>query len=222
MTTHLHRLSARRLLRPLMAAVMLLSVGVPGVQASLHASGKTYRELDTVVTGAPPVLEYFSFYCPACYSYDNELKVTERVKSALPEGTRLTQYHARFMGPLGDELTRAWSVAILMNIEDKMKPLLFEAVQKKQSVHSWTDIRQLFTDAGVPGPEFDAAWESFAVVSMTEMQNKLAQELKLTGIPAMYINGRYQINPAGMNASSVEAFVNDYTGAVRYLLENKK
>ncbi|MDQ4429027.1 DsbA family protein [Yokenella regensburgei] len=218
MNTHLYRLSGRRLLRLLIAAVILLSVSVPGVQASLHASGKTYLELDTVVTGAPPVLEYFSFYCPACYGYDNELKVTERMKSALPEGTRLTQYHAHFMGPLGDELTRAWSVAILMNIEDKMKPLLFEAVQIKQSVHSWTDIRQVFTDAGVQGAEFDAAWESFGVLSMTEMQNKLAQELKLTGIPAVYINGKYQINPAGMNASSVEAFVNDYIDEVRYLL----
>ncbi|EDV7203287.1 thioredoxin domain-containing protein [Salmonella enterica subsp. enterica serovar Bredeney] len=180
-----------------------------------------YSRLNNVITEAPLVLEYFSFYCPACYRYDNDFKVTERVKERLPEGTKLTQYHARFMGPLGDELTRAWSIAILMGIEDKVKPLLFDAVQVKKSVHSWTDIRRVFSSAGVPGSEFDAAWESFAVISLTDKQNALASQLGLVSIPAIYIKGKYLINSDELDTSSIDTFSVSYAETVKRLLSDK-
>ncbi|EGV3243060.1 protein disulfide oxidoreductase DsbA [Salmonella enterica] len=188
---------------------------------AIAVPSKGYSRLNNVITEAPAVLEYFSFYCPACYRYDHDFKVTGRVKDILPEGTKLTQYHASFMGPLGDELTRAWSIAILMGIEDKVKPLLFDAVQVKKSVHAWEDIRRVFISAGVPGTEFDAAWGSFAVISLTEKQNVLASQLELVSIPSIYINGKYRINSDGMDMRSIDTFSEDYAGTVKYLLSKK-
>ncbi|ENF6518430.1 DsbA family protein [Salmonella enterica] len=199
----------------------LLFISGVRAEASVNAEGAKYDVLSERVISAPTVVEFFSFYCPACYRYDTDMKVTDSVKKALPEGVSLTRYHASFMGKLGNEMTRAWSVAILMNMEDKIKPLLFDAVQKKHSVRAWRDIRNLFIAAGVEGRSFDAAWDSFAVQALTEKQNQLAKSLRVSSIPAIFINGEYQINPAGMNTDSMAAFVSDYTNTVRQLLNNK-
>jgi thiol:disulfide interchange protein DsbA len=199
----------------------LLFISGLRAEVSVNAEGTKYDVLNEQVLSAPPVVEFFSFYCSACYRYDTDMKVTDSVKNILPEGISLTQYHASFMGQLGNEMTRAWSVAILMNMEDKIKPLMFDAVQKKRSVRGWHDIRNLFIDAGVEGRSFDSAWGSFAVQALTEKQNRLAHSLRLSGVPAMFINGEYQINPAGMSTDSVAAFVSDYTNTVRQLLNNK-
>ncbi|EDM9065214.1 protein disulfide oxidoreductase DsbA, partial [Salmonella enterica subsp. enterica serovar Give] len=189
-------------LSSLLIGAFLLMSAFPRMSLAVPETG--YSHLSDVVAEAPPVLEYFSFYCPACFRYDRDFKVNERIKEGLPKGTKLTQYHASFMGTLGEELTQAWSIAILLNIEDKVKPLLFDAVQVTKSVQSWRDIRQVFVNAGVPGPEFDAAWVSPAVASLTEKQNALASQLALVSIPAMYINGRYRINPDGLDMTSVD------------------
>lgn len=201
----------------------LLAVMLTGAaQAAAPVKSDAWTPLDRPVPDAPAALEYFSFYCPACYRYDEEMQVTATVKKALPENVRLTQYHARFMGPLGDALTQAWSVAMLLDIEDKMKPLLFDVVQKKRTITTEADIRRVFTEAGVSADSYDAAWNSFAVKSMTIKQNTLAEKLELTGIPAMFINGQYRINPAGLDTRSAGAFAASYAATVRHLLTGRQ
>lgn len=148
--------------------------------------------------------------------------ISKAIKQVLPEGIMLTQYHAGIMGPLGKELTHAWSVAMLLNIEDKMKPLLFAAVQEKKVITSAQDIRRLFIRAGVSAAEYDAAWNSVVAQSMTQKQNEMANAFALTGIPAMFVDGHYQINPAGLNQTDVSTFVKSYTDTLSALLNQKE
>lgn len=193
---------------------LLLSASV---QATMPASGKEYLTLDKTVADAPAVMAFFSFWCPSCYRYDQDMGVNRAVKKVLPEGVRLTEYHVDFMGPLGGEMTHAWSVAILLNVEDKVRPMLFDAVQKTQGIRTTGDIRDVFLRAGVSASDYDAALDSFAVSALTARQRKLAEESGLQGVPALFVNGRYQVNPKGLNASNVNAFVQDYARTVGYL-----
>ncbi|ALR77833.1 thiol:disulfide interchange protein DsbA [[Enterobacter] lignolyticus] len=189
-----------------------------GAQAASYSDGKEFVSLKKTVQDAPPVLEFFSFYCPSCYQYDEVMKVADSVKKKLPSGVTLTQYHASFMGPLGEDLTHAWSVAKLLQVEDKVKPLMFEAVQKNRSVNTVDDIRAVFEKAGVNASDFDAAWNSFAVKSLTAKQNAMAQAVELSGVPAMFVKGQYQVNPKGLNTQDVSAFVTHFAETVDYLL----
>lgn len=206
----------KKYLLPLFA--LLLSFGV---QAASYSDGKEFVSLKKTVQDAPPVLEFFSFYCPSCYQYDEVMKVADNVKRKLPSDVKLTQYHASFMGPLGEELTHAWSVAKLLQVEDRVKPLMFEAVQKKQSINTVDDIRTVFEQAGVTAGDFNAAWNSFAVKSLTAKQNAMAQALELSGVPAMFINGQYQVNPKGLNTKDVNAFVTHFADTVSYLVTSR-
>ena len=98
---------------------------------------------------------------------------------------------------------------------------MFEAVQKTQSVQTVADIRKVFVDAGVKPEEYDAAWNSFVVKSLVAQQEKAAADLQLQGVPSMFVNGKYQLNPQGMDTSNMDAFVQQYADTVKFLVSQK-
>ena len=91
--------------------------------AAQFTDGKQYITLEKPVAGEPQVLEFFSFYCPHCYQFEQVLHVSDNVKKKLPEGTKMTKYHVEFLGPLGKDLTQAWAVAMkIRSLRQCLKP----------------------------------------------------------------------------------------------------
>ncbi|OWF73976.1 protein disulfide oxidoreductase DsbA [Yersinia frederiksenii] len=191
------------------------------VSAAQFTDGTQYQTLNKPVTGEPQVLEFFSFYCPHCYQFEEVYHVPQTVKKALPEGVKMTRYHVEFLGPLGKELTQAWAVAMALGVEEKVTPLMFEGVQKTQTVQTPDDIRNVFIKAGVSGEDYDAALNSFVVKSLVVQQQKAAEDLQLRGVPAMFVNGKYMIKNDGMDTSSMDNYVKQYADVVKFLLTQK-
>lgn len=133
----------------------------------------------------------------------------------------MTRYHVEFLGPLGKELTQAWAVAMALGVEEKVTPLMFEGVQKTQTVQTPDDIRNVFIKAGVSGEDYDAALNSFVVKSLVVQQQKAAEDLQLRGVPAMFVNGKYMIKNDGMDTSSMDNYVKQYADVVKFLLTQK-
>ncbi|WP_145533300.1 thiol:disulfide interchange protein DsbA [Yersinia alsatica] len=191
------------------------------VSAAQFTDGTQYQTLNKPVTGEPQVLEFFSFYCPHCYQFEEVYHVPQTVKKALPEEVKMTRYHVEFLGPLGKELTQAWAVAMALGVEEKVTPLMFEGVQKTQTVQTPDDIRNVFIKAGVSGEDYDAALNSFVVKSLVVQQQKAAEDLQLRGVPAMFVNGKYMIKNDGMDTSSMDNYVKQYADVVKFLLTQK-
>ncbi|MBW5817120.1 thiol:disulfide interchange protein DsbA [Yersinia kristensenii] len=189
--------------------------------AAQFTDGTQYQTLNKPLTGEPQVLEFFSFYCPHCYQFEEVYHIPQAVKKALPEGTKMTRYHVDFLGPLGKELTQAWAVAMALGVEEKVTPLMFEGVQKTQTVQTPSDIRNVFIKAGVSGEDYDAALNSFVVKSLVVQQQKAAEDLQLRGVPAMFVNGKYMIKNDGMDTSSMDIYVKQYADVVKFLLTQK-
>ncbi|QWA10415.1 thiol:disulfide interchange protein DsbA [Sodalis ligni] len=189
--------------------------------AAQFTDGKQYITLDKPVAGEPQVLEFFSFNCPHCYQFEQVFHISDNVKQKLPAGTKITKYHVEFLEPLGKELTQAWAVAMALGIEDKISSPLFEAIQKTQTVQNKADIRKVFIDAGVKPEEYDGAWNSFVVKSLVVQQEKAVADFQLQGVPAMYVNGKYQLNMQGMDTSNMDIFVQQYAATVKYLVEKQ-
>lgn len=66
--------------------------------AAQYEDGKQYTTTEKPVAGAPQVLEFFSFFCPHCYQFEEVLHISDNVKKKLPEGVKMTKYHVNFMG----------------------------------------------------------------------------------------------------------------------------
>ncbi|MDX7999840.1 thiol:disulfide interchange protein DsbA [Xenorhabdus sp. Reich] len=189
--------------------------------AADFSEGKQYTELKKAVAGQPQVLEFFSFYCPHCYQFENVYHVPSTVEKNLPAGVTHERYHVDFLGLLGKDLTDAWAVAIVMKIEDKITPILFEGIQKSQSINSKEDIRKAFIKAGVPGEEYDAALNSFIVQSVAAKERQASKDFELRGVPAVFVNGKYLINNGGVEGTSVLDYGKSFSETVNYLVTKK-
>ncbi|WP_127959847.1 thiol:disulfide interchange protein DsbA [Serratia microhaemolytica] len=191
------------------------------VSAAPFTDGKHYTTLNKPVTGEPQVLEFFSFYCPHCYQFEQVYHVSDAVKKALPAETKMKKYHVQFLGPLGKQLTEAWAVAMALGVEDKITAPMFEAIQKTRSVNNVNDIRNLFINAGVSAQDYDAALNSFVVKSLVVKQEKAAQDLQLRGVPAVFVNGKYMVKNDGLDTSSIDGYVAQFAQLVKFLAEKK-
>ncbi|MGA4538319.1 DsbA family protein [Citrobacter braakii] len=188
-------------------------------QASVTLTeGKQYTKLDRPVKEAPPVVEFFSFYCPACSSFYDPYKVSQNIEAKLPKGVKVEKYHASFMGAMGKELTEAWSIAKALGVEDKVEKPLFEAVLKHRSVKSEDDIKAIFIQAGINTSEFDAARNSFMVKTLTARQEKAAEEFGLTGTPSFYVNGKYLIKNNGFKDTTIDGYGKEFAEVVHQLM----
>lgn len=199
---------------------LMLAFSVPAVS---FKNGQQYVTLDKSVAESPQVVEFFSFYCPHCYQFENVYHVGARVKKDLPENIKFIKYHVGFMGgDMGKSLTHAWAVAMALGVEDKVIEPLFEGVQKTQSITNAENLKAVFVKAaGIEPKEYDAAWNSFMVKALALQQEKAAADVNLQGVPAVFVNGKYMVNTQGLDTSSMDNFVQDYADVVKFLVNQK-
>lgn len=200
--------------------LFFLSVATFPVQASTTlVEGKQYITLKNQVKEAPTVVEFFSFYCPACSSFYSPYQVSKKIDAQLPEGIKVEKYHTGFMGEMGEQLTVAWSIAKALGVEDKVEGPLFNAVLKQKSIKTEDDIKNVFVQSGINGEEYDLAKNSLMVKVLTSRQIKAAKEFAITGTPSFYVKGKYQVKNNGIADTSVEGYGKEYAEIVRKLID---
>ncbi|WP_233141528.1 thiol:disulfide interchange protein DsbA [Aggregatibacter actinomycetemcomitans] len=188
------------------------------VQAQDLTEGKQYTVVEGQQrTAQPEVIEFFSFYCPHCYSFEAQYHIPQKVAEALPEGTFFKQYHVDFLGLQSENLTRAWALAMAIKAEEKVKIPLFKAAQTN-TLKSMDDIRQIFIDNGISAEQFDGGINSFAVSGLVAKQQNLVEKYQLRGVPDFYVNGKYRVNTEGL-ARDEKGFVAEYVETVKGLLQ---
>ncbi|AJR07031.1 thiol:disulfide interchange protein DsbA/DsbL [Photobacterium gaetbulicola] len=190
------------------ASVALLSLSV---QAAKFTEGDYYKVLDLPKSSSPVVTEYFSFYCPHCNSFE---PIIQQLKKNLPDNAKLQKNHVSFMGgAMGKSMSKAYATSVVLGVEDTMTPVLFARVHDMQKPPRNDDeLRQIFLDEGVSAEDFDGAFNSFAVNSMVNRFNKAFQDSGLTGVPAIIVNNKYQVE-----AGKVKS-IDEYFELVNYLL----
>lgn len=190
------------------AATLLMSL-------SLHAAqfdeGKHYKVLDLPHSDKSVVTEFFSFYCPHCFQFES---LIQQLKQELPEDAKLEKSHVAFMGgEMGINISKAYATMVSLKVEDTMVPVMFDRIQvKRQAPKDLAELRQLFTDNGIDGEKYDAAFNSFAVDSMVRRFNQTFDASGLTGVPSVVVNGKYQVL-----TTDIDTF-EKYSELVNYLL----
>lgn len=180
-------------------------------------AGKEYVEVRKAPSAQKEVVEFFSFYCPHCYSFELDYKIPSQIKAKLPADTKLVQYHVNFLGRQSENLTRAWALAMALGAEDKVKTALFEGAQK-DAFKSMDDIRSVFLANGITAEQFDNGINSFAVNGLVNKQVQLADEFQIRGVPAFFVNGQYEMKLEGFSdSSSTNDFIQRYIDAVVFL-----
>lgn len=106
-----------------------------------------------------------------------------------------------------------------LGVEDKVVDPIFDGLQKTQTIVDPASLKAVFIKAaGISSEEYDAAWNSFAVKALVSQQEKAASDFNISGVPSVFVDGKYQVNNAGLDTSSMNNFVADYVNVVKYLV----
>ncbi|MFP1557867.1 DsbA family protein [Escherichia coli] len=93
-----------------------------------------------------------------------------------------------------------------LGVEDKVTVPLFEGVQKTHTIVQHLISAMYLSTQVLKVNNTDAAWNSFVVKSLVAQQEKAAADVQLRGVPARVVNGKYQLNPAGMGYQQYGCF----------------
>ena len=179
-------------------------------QAAPYEEGVHYEVVAERATRKPELMEYFSFYCPACNSMENMLA---DIKPQLDETVTLKKSHIDFVGPRDPEvqqvLAQALATASVLPQKDKIVAALFNHIHgKRGKINELADVKDIFVAQGVDGEKFDKLYASFAVRTKTSkmqrMQQNLTQKGALTGVPTFIVNGKYKLLLRESNTTTPE------------------
>lgn len=182
-------------------ALFLLAFLAISLPAQALEAGKDYVTISpaqpvSVKKGQVEVLEFFWYRCPHCFNLEPDLKawikkqpkhvVIKRVPAILNNGW--------------DALARAYYALEALGLHDKLHEDLFKAfhvqgmdLTPEQAFYDWAVTK------GVDRAKLADAYNSFGVDTKVMRAQQLGRDYKLTGVPAIAVNGKFvtNVNMAG-------------------------
>jgi thiol:disulfide interchange protein DsbA len=178
----------------ILLVAMLLPFSVSA--ADQWQEGTHYKVISDKATAKPEVKEFFSFWCPACYSFEPLVK---SIKEGLDEDVKFSKIQVNFMRTASpevqDDATKAMIIGRVMKKEEALNAAIFNYIHKQRStVTGLRDLRSVFIINGVEAGEFDKMASSFSVKSLVNKNNREIDTYRenLTGVPNFIVNGKYQ------------------------------
>jgi len=185
----------KRLLLSLSLLVFAPMFAVAEDAAQNYVEGTHYDLISPAVRTAEAdkieVAEFFWYGCGHCYTFE---PVVEQWKKSLPDDVDFRGSPAIWNAKM--ELhARAYYTAEVLGVLDTMHPVLFQAMNvDRKPLSSEEQIAELFTANGVSAEDFGKAFNSFGVTSQVRQSNSRARAAKITGTPALMVNGKYHVS----------------------------
>ncbi|MGI9265669.1 MAG: DsbA family protein [Gammaproteobacteria bacterium] len=158
-------------------------------QPGTHYRLMTPVQPTSVDPGKVEVLEIFWYGCPHCYTLEPHMQ--EWVKNKMPANAEFVQIPAA--------LNRGWQVharafytAEALGRLDEMHEGMFKAVNvDRNPLNTEDQLVEFFGNYGVSKEEFLEAFNSFAVQTKLRRADSLVRRYRITGVPAVVVNGKY-------------------------------
>ncbi|GAA0859978.1 thiol:disulfide interchange protein DsbA/DsbL [Aliiglaciecola litoralis] len=165
--------------------------------SSKWVEDKHYKVISDTATESPVVTEFFSFWCPHCYSYE---PIVAKVKQQLDKDVAFNKVHVNFMrfaGPdVQEDATRAMLVARSLGREEELNQAIFSYIHEQRlPITGINQLKGIFLARGIELAEFDKIVSSFKVKTMLDKNRKAIETYRehLSGVPNFIVNGKYQM-----------------------------
>ena len=185
-------------LRALVVLASLSPLACSAADTEAYKLGQHYLKVREPQAPANPakieVMEVFAYSCPHCYSLEPLVK---KWREKLPGDVEFVRSPHSLGVKQNEPRNRAFYAARMLNVLDRFHPALFDAVHKERKpMASPAELRALFVQStGIKGEEFDAAIGSFAVDAGFRRGETSVQNLGITSVPTMVVDGKYFVSP---------------------------
>lgn len=183
------------MLKNLMLSLSLLVLTPLLATAQNYVEGENYDLISPAVRTADParieVVEFFWYGCGHCYNFEPLITAW---KKTLADDVDFQGSPAIWNKPM--ELhARAFYTAQVLGVFDTMHPALFQAMNvDHKKLASEDEIQALFVANGVAAEDFSKAFNSFGVSSQVKQAAARAKAAKITGTPALMVDGKYHVS----------------------------
>jgi len=173
------------------AAALLAATGSRAQGAPVE--GKDFVRLAAPAPVAAPagkieVVEFFSYGCPHCYSFEPLL---EPWIKKLPADVAFRRVPAAF-NATWEGLAKIYYALEATGQVDAMHKRVFAAIHvQRQRLDKEADIAAFVKGAGGDDAKFLEAYKSFGVATKLRQGKQLAEAYKIDGVPTLGIHGRF-------------------------------
>ena len=175
------------------AAAALAVAGGARAQGATPVEGKDFVRLPTPAPVAAPagkveVVEFFSYGCPHCYSFEPLL---EPWIKKLPADVAFRRVPAAFNASW-EGLAKIYYALEATGQVEAMHKRIFAAIHvQRQKLDKEADIAAFVKSAGGDDAKFLDAFKSFGVATKLRQGKQLAEAYKIDGVPTLGIHGRW-------------------------------
>lgn len=145
------------------------------------------------------VTAVFSYTCGYCYQLEPQLQTWTLKQS---KDVQLVKLPAAF-NKQWEHLARAYYIMDVLNLTEQAHMALFNAIhQQNANLASQRALGNFFEQYGIKSDQTEQLYTSFGVESRLRQDVARLKAYRITGVPALVIDGRYVID--GNSAGSLE------------------
>jgi len=137
------------------------------------------------------VIEFFSYACPHCSDLAPHIA---KWAAKLPPDIFFRRIPVGFSSPFYQSMARLYYALDAIGELRRLDDGVFNAIHVKglklideKSIADWA------TAQGIDAKKFSDAYNAFGVISKTKRADQMAQAAKITGVPALFVDGRYLV-----------------------------
>lgn len=171
--------------------LIILPVATFAATTATFEAGKDFQELQAPSDAAKnQVTEFFSYGCHYCFQLEPYVEKWVKSKGDSIQFKRIPVVFR----PSWKTYAKAYYVASALDVESKITPELFNAIQKKrQDLNSSGEMVDFFVSQGVDKAQVTAAFApSPTMESLLKNGVEKMQAYRINGVPAFIVGGKYK------------------------------
>ncbi|CAL4324166.1 Thiol:disulfide interchange protein DsbA [Buchnera aphidicola (Eriosoma lanigerum)] len=191
--------------------------------AQSFVEGKHYIRLPQHINNIHKIVEYFSFFCPHCYTLEKKYHLYEKLNNINNLKKEIKICHVNIINnKIGKILTHIWCMAQAIHVEKKIIIPIFELIHQKNSVLNKNNIETIFIQCTkINKKEYNLLWNSYTVYNLIIQNQKYIDKIYLQYVPTTIINGEYILNNTSLYTTSKTIFFSQYINIIKYLIHKK-
>jgi thiol:disulfide interchange protein DsbA len=176
-------------------------------------NGTHYNIVADTASEQKEVVEYFSFWCPACYRFE---VIINEIKPQLANDVAFRKVHVNFMSfttpEIQEQATKAMLIGRSLGTEELMNAAIFAHIHEQgQKIEGLNDLKQLFISYDISAVDFERTLGKAELTDTFKQNNDDISQFKehLQSVPNIIVNGKYQaIFTREMNVQDIADLVN--------------
>ncbi|MDX1442568.1 MAG: thiol:disulfide interchange protein DsbA/DsbL [Gammaproteobacteria bacterium] len=182
--------------KQILAGLFLATVSL-SAHAAEFEEGTHYSVLNREASSSPEVIEFFSYACPGCNSFQTYMTRLEEASDTI----EVKYMPVGFGRPDFEATQEMFFVMQAYGKVDELHDDVFRHIHgKNQSIRTKSGARDFLAENGISEEDYEKAAKSFATQVRIKRVDQLTRDMRISSTPTVVVNNRYVVNLRGVTS----------------------